>query len=642
MFVSFYLSFSNLAGVAGVKKADRQKYGEKMRNKFRKANQRKTEELTSKLSQLQREVWRLKKCRTRANRAQGPSPQLSPRAQLRRIIRGQPVKKIQNTSDLMRCVKKTRQKYIRMNLTPRPQSRKGKQNKRENQVSKSIVNFLESKAASVVCPGKKQGRKYQGLQRQRQYMVADLRTLHKEYLAQPESTYTSYRTFCRHRPAWIVAPKLSARDTCLCKTCENFKMLISSGKSNNVIECDSKTEISKTVCCPEVSNECWLRTCNQCKSKKINFNECNDRKPAMYQEWVTVKEKVYSFKAKSEIEIRVMKKKCNYITAGELKDKIEKDIIIYMQHMGRVANQSTAAENLIRNLDESEMAFLIDWSMNFVCKYGREPQSVHFGASHTQIGLHTGRMYMAGGRSQSFCSLSDVTRHDPRAIIAHLLPVLEKYLKAHPNITKLYFMSDGPTNQYRNRELYWLIAKYLTKQFPQIKLIVWIFSEAGHGKGEADGVGGVVKRMADRVVTYGGDVDNLEKLVTVLKTRCPSIDIFVISTQSIISMDSLSIPKTTEVKGTMQMHHYMWSHEKPSYIEFKTLSCLTCPRDQKCVHHSLGEPWSVTGVRERKAAKEKAPPKTARRPAAKQSSAKQSSTKESSAKQTKKRPARKR
>jgi len=36
----------------------------------------------------------------------------------------------------------------------------------------------------------------------------------------------------------------------------------------------------------------------------------------------------------------------------------------------------------------------------------------------------------------------------------------------------------------------------------------WNFSESGHGKGAADGVGGSMKRMADRLIAQGEDIPN--------------------------------------------------------------------------------------------------------------------------------------
>ena len=36
-----------------------------------------------------------------------------------------------------------------------------------------------------------------------------------------------------------------------------------------------------------------------------------------------------------------------------------------------------------------------------------------------------------------------------------------------------------------------------------MKYVNWFFLEAGHGEGAADGVGGILKRTADRLVANG-------------------------------------------------------------------------------------------------------------------------------------------
>lgn len=41
-------------------------------------------------------------------------------------------------------------------------------------------------------------------------------------------------------------------------------------------------------------------------------------------------------------------------------------------------------------------------------------------------------------------------------------------------------------------------------------LCTWNFWEAGHGKGAADGIGGLVKRTCDRAVAMGKDVTDAE------------------------------------------------------------------------------------------------------------------------------------
>jgi hypothetical protein len=44
----------------------------------------------------------------------------------------------------------------------------------------------------------------------------------------------------------------------------------------------------------------------------------------------------------------------------------------------------------------------------------------------------------------------------------------------------------------------------------------WLFTEAGHGKGAPDGVGGSLKRMADGYVSTGGSLHTSKDLLTII------------------------------------------------------------------------------------------------------------------------------
>ncbi|GBO37998.1 hypothetical protein AVEN_75210-1 [Araneus ventricosus] len=53
--------------------------------------------------------------------------------------------------------------------------------------------------------------------------------------------------------------------------------------------------------------------------------------------------------------------------------------------------------------------------------------------------------------------------------------------------------------------------RILKEDFPTIKELAWNYTEAGRGKGAPYGVGGVIKRSADRLVAQGKDIENFKK-----------------------------------------------------------------------------------------------------------------------------------
>ena len=151
-------------------------------------------------------------------------------------------------------------------------------------------------------------------------------------------------------------------------------------------------------------------------------------------------------------------KESREITIGELYLKFETHLKPrFTTHTFNIGHQYRTLRSLKEQMSADEVTVHVDFSENYTCRYGEEIQSVHFGGSHRQASLHTGVYYTTKG-TQSFCSISDCTRHDPAGIWAHLQPVLRDIRASDDNITTINFVSDGPTTQYRNKSNFYLAS----------------------------------------------------------------------------------------------------------------------------------------------------------------------------------------
>jgi len=130
---------------------------------------------------------------------------------------------------------------------------------------------------------------------------------------------------------------------------------------------------------------------------------------------------------------------------------------------------------------------------------GSEIQSMHFGASQSQITLHTG-YYKVGGKEiiVSFSGVSDSLQHDPAAVWAFMRPILKEIKGTYTTVEYAYVYSDGPTTQYRQQANFYLLSTVICDL--GYKAANWNCHEAGHGKGIPDGIEGVLKREA--IVVY--------------------------------------------------------------------------------------------------------------------------------------------
>lgn len=157
-----------------------------------------------------------------------------------------------------------------------------------------------------------------------------------------------------------------------------------------------------------------------------------------------------------------------------------------------------------------------------------------------------------------------------------------------PLVDTLYFYSDGPSNQYRNKNIFFYISTTLPEVFPHLQRISCNYSECGHGKGvPPDGLGGTLKRTADRIVAQGTDIADFTTFVKTLNEHCKGIKILVID-KEIIENESKN--NGIKFKGTMKVHQVNWCRSD-STLKFHHISCIECRRanTKYCNHFEIGK-----------------------------------------------------
>jgi len=183
------------------------------------------------------------------------------------------------------------------------------------------------------------------------------------------------------------------------------------------------------------------------------------------------------------------------------------------------------------------------------------------------------------------CTLSECLDHGPAAVWAHLQPIFQFIKRTVPQITIVHFLTDSPTTQYRNKTIFFLITHALQHSI-EVSLCTWNYMEAGHGKGAPDGVGGCLKRTADRVVAQGVDIDCFESFVKVLKENVRKVEIILVYEHDIQSMKSIIPSEIPSFKGTFKVHQVVFMKEFPNKLVMRKLSCFEC---YDCGKFSLGD-----------------------------------------------------
>lgn len=454
-----------------------------------------------------------------------------------------------------------------------------------------VKSFLEKDENSRLTPGKRDTITKMKMKKQKRLLNDTMKNLYHRFNTTHPNNGISYAVFCKYRPFWIVPPAVKNRDTCLCCVHENFSLLVQKLKSLKMIVQSSPQDVIQSVTCENQSEACLERKCYKCKEKVVQFEKYDETEDTTLQKW-SVKKCSIMVKGKEKICNKTLKqviecKKRDLVVAFE--DSLKK----FLKHTANMKHQFYVLDNLKKNLSSHEILIHVDFSENFNCKYASEIQAAHFGGSKPQVSLHTVVAYILSKETQevqplSFCTLSENLRHDPPAICAHLHPVIDelKNYVSHPRT--VHFVSDGPTTQYRNRKMFHLIGKFIAPTLNVTEAVHWHYSEAGHGKGAPDGIGGCVKRTADRLVATGTDIPNFQTLYEKVKKEICGVKILTVNESELETIENEHLPKFIPAfKGTMRVHEVIWNKGFSS-LQMRRLSCLQCPRTKSCPHYGLG------------------------------------------------------
>lgn len=453
--------------------------------------------------------------------------------------------------------------------------------------------FLEEDIHSRCAAGKKECITKYGIKKQKRYLLDSLKNLYKKYCETcTKEKRISYTTFCRLRPFWIVSPKITDRDTCACKRHENFNFILNKLYLMNFILFKNTQLLCSEVCCDVNNKNCMLRICEACKNKKIEPKSASILNiNVKYFQWQSITEKI---KIKNEIkEVRKTRKIAKSDTVDALITHINKELPEFLKHVLTINHQYVKIKALKQKLSPTEILIQVDFSENYNLKLNTEIQSMHFGASKEQLSLHTGIIFFANKRVQSFCTVSNNLSHNAFAIWAHLAPVLEYVKEKTPEVKRIHFLSDGPSAQYKNRSNFYLMIRQVKKVFPEAEFLSWNFSAAGHGKGPMDGVGAVVKRTADKAVAQYADLTNIEDFTALIQKNCPGVLMYQITSEAIETMRASvpnNIPPIKDVMKTHQVTVDLDSSER--CLSLRSLSCFECSA-QYCLHHNLGKKTSA-------------------------------------------------
>ena len=349
-------------------------------------------------------------------------------------------------------------------------------------------------------------KKYAG----KRFMKSSLSTSLRMYNLLPSTTRRiCLSTLRKYKPKSIrLRGKIPFRQSC-CEKCENFQ---------NVLDVASKhlrifpRTIESAVTMSQCDNDdyfppmkCAFRECQSCGVQKaidaIRKNNIqvlnNKRKSIMVKQWQTMKETV---PGTGKIKT-YMHWKWHSLSIKGLLEMFAEQLQPMSRHCFLACWNFHHYIQCKNNLEEGEIAMVIDYAQNYLCKHQNEVQALHW--SHAQVTLHpicvSYRCPVRGCNKlvlHEVVHVSDDLKHDAHLVkkmIDGTFPVLEK---RHVPIRKIVEWSDQAPSQYKNKSAF----RYLSQsKIPTIRN----FFGVRHGKGPCDACTGRVKQSVTALVKSG-------------------------------------------------------------------------------------------------------------------------------------------
>nr|CAI5864168.1 unnamed protein product [Callosobruchus analis] len=95
------------------------------------------------------------------------------------------------------------------------------------QVRRCVKSFLLKDENSRLCPGKRDTVTFRKRKMQKRYLNDSLKNIYGKFRSAHPDIKISYSAFCRMRPFWVLQPKISGRETCLCILHTNMQLIVS-------------------------------------------------------------------------------------------------------------------------------------------------------------------------------------------------------------------------------------------------------------------------------------------------------------------------------------------------------------------------------------------------------------------------------
>ncbi len=284
---------------------------------------------------------------------------------------------------------------------------------------------------------------------------------------------------------------------CTCSICCSSED--ASHCSANQTVCQHITSLWESILCPKLPNseyhakKCYLGECSQCGVRKLTF--CPSE-TAMDSKEVAVK--VFMDIRTGQVDEGGSEKKRKDLLLRRMQsvaflDLFSAHLTNFIKHNFVFRWQAQQFKECLLNFPSNVVVSVIDFAENYSFKIQNEIQSMHWWSAQVTILVHITYLRNDAGDVEKTLHfyISDDKHHDT-LFVQHCFMLHDKWLNKQGHCLQHHWVwSDGAASQFKARRPFYFVARYY--QITGLQMMHNFFA-SGHGKGEHDGAGAVIKR----------------------------------------------------------------------------------------------------------------------------------------------------
>ena len=224
----------------------------------------------------------------------------------------------------------------------------------------------------------------------------------------------------------------------------------------------------------------------------------------------------------------------------------------------------------------------MDFSEDYNCRSQDEVQSAYW--NNISVTLHPVVVHYMNNLDEdltvkSYVIVSNESRHDARFVHSTREKMAIEIKNFVPQVTFYHYFTDSPTSQYRNKSIFKIISCH-EEYFGAPA--AWNYSEAGHGKGPCDPIGGTAKRKADHAVRHGkASIQGAHDFFAWSLNDCEQskITYLFLSTEDYDRSEGFltsACNNISPIQGTMEIHAVIGIGPNKVYVRNTSCYCINC------------------------------------------------------------------